>query len=202
MDPIVNYDNDHHSEDGSVQQNGHQNMNMNQNVPHQEAPNGGPVGVTQIDHAMMMQLLQQVLIMNQNALAHVRQPEPRIALEKLKKNGAEEFLGENIADPLIAFRWIERIQRVFENLKVPASEWADFVVMLLQSNAYEWWKRTTRNANNLAKVTWAYFDQVFREEYIPESFVEEKREEFLQLEMGTMSLPEYRQMFDHLTEFG
>ncbi|VFQ84400.1 unnamed protein product [Cuscuta campestris] len=193
MDPIVNYDDDHHSEDESVQQNDHQNMNMNQGVPHQEAPNGGPVGVPQIDPVMMMQLLQQVLIMNQNALAHVRQPEPRMTLERLNKNSAEEFLGKNIADPLIAFRWIERIQRVFENLKVPTSEWADFAVMLLQSNAYEWWKHTTRNANHQAKVTWAYFDQVFREEYIPESFVEEKREEFLHLEMGTMSLPEYQQ---------
>ncbi|VFQ85724.1 unnamed protein product [Cuscuta campestris] len=161
MDPIVNYDDDHHSEDESVQQNDHQNMNMNQNVPHQEAPNGGPVGVPQIDRAMMTQLLQQVLIMNQNVLAHVRQSEPRITLESLKKNGAEEFLGENIADPLVAFRWIERVQRVFENLKVLAGEWADFAVMLLQSNAYEWWKRTTRNANHPAKVMWAYFDQLF-----------------------------------------
>ncbi|VFQ65907.1 unnamed protein product [Cuscuta campestris] len=202
MDRIVNYDDDHHSEDDSVQQNDHQNMNMNQNVPQQEAPNSGLVGVPQIDHAMMMQLLQQVLIMNQNALAHVRQPEPRITLERLQKNGAEEFLSENIADPLIAFRWIERVRRVFENLKVPASEWADFAVMLLQGNAYEWWKRTTRDANHPAKVTWAYFEQVFKEEYIPESFVEEKREEFLHLEMGTMSLPEYRQLFDHLAEFG
>ncbi|VFQ77713.1 unnamed protein product [Cuscuta campestris] len=73
--------------------------------------------------------------------------------------------------------------------------------MLLQSNAYEWWKRTTRNANHPAKVTWAYFDQVFKEEYIPESFVEEKREEFLRLEMGTMSLAKYCQLFDHLVEF-
>ncbi|VFQ73819.1 unnamed protein product [Cuscuta campestris] len=181
MDPIVNFDNNHESEDESVQQNKDQNLNMNQNIPQQELPNGGPAG---------------------NALPHVRQPEPRITLEKLKKNGAEEFLGENIADPLIAFRWIERVRRVFENLKVPAGEWADFAVMLLQSNAYEWWKRTTRNANHPAKVTWVYFDQVFKEEYIPESFVEEKREEFLHLEMGTMSLPEYRQLFDHLAEFG
>ncbi|VFQ85224.1 unnamed protein product [Cuscuta campestris] len=74
--------------------------------------------------------------------------------------------------------------------------------MLLQSNAYEWWKCTTQNSNHPAKVTWAYFDQVFKEEYIPESFVEEKSEEFLHLEMGTMSLPEYRQLFDHLAEFG
>ncbi|VFQ62594.1 unnamed protein product [Cuscuta campestris] len=202
MDPIVNYDDDHHSEDEIVQQNNDQNMKMNQNVPQQEVPNGGPAGVPQIDHAMTMQLLQQVLIMNQNALTHVRQPELRITLEKLKKNSVEEFLGENIADPLIAFRWIERVRRVFENLKVPAGEWTDFAVMLLQSNAYEWWKRTTRNANHPVKVTWAYFDQVFKEEYIPESFVEEKREEFLHLEMGTMSLPEYHQLFDHLAEFG
>ncbi|VFQ84596.1 unnamed protein product [Cuscuta campestris] len=140
--------------------------------------------------------------MNQNALAHVRQPEPRITLERLKKNGAEEFLGENISDPLIAFRWLERVRRVFENLKVPDREWANLAVILLQSHAYEWWKRTTRNADHPAQLTWAYFEQVFKEEYIVESFVEEKREEFLQLEMGTMSLLEYRQMFDHLAEFG
>ncbi|RAL52110.1 hypothetical protein DM860_014937 [Cuscuta australis] len=44
MDPIVNYEDDHHSEDESVQQNDSQNMSMNQNVPHQEM-NGGPARV-------------------------------------------------------------------------------------------------------------------------------------------------------------
>ncbi|VFQ59510.1 unnamed protein product [Cuscuta campestris] len=68
-----------------------------------------------MDPALLMQLMQQMLIMNQNALA--RQPEPRITLERLRKNGAEEFLEENIVDPLVAFRWLERVRRVFENLK-------------------------------------------------------------------------------------
>ncbi|VFQ80095.1 unnamed protein product [Cuscuta campestris] len=53
--------------------------------------------------------------------------------------------------------------------------------MLLQSHAYEWWKRTTRNTDHLAQPTWAYFDRVFRAEYIPDSFVEEKQEEFMHL---------------------
>ncbi|VFQ79106.1 unnamed protein product [Cuscuta campestris] len=197
MDPNVNL-NDNHSEGDSVSPQ-QLNANQNQNAPHQEALHGGLAGIPQMDPALLMQLMQQMLIMNQNALA--RKPEPRITLERLRKNGAEEFLGENIADPLVAFWWLERVRCVFENLKVPVGEWADLAVMLLQNNAYEWWKRTTRNVDHPPQLTWEYFDRVFREEYIPESFVEEKREEFMHLEMGTMSLPEYRQLFDHLAEF-
>ncbi|VFQ67767.1 unnamed protein product [Cuscuta campestris] len=197
MDPNVNL-NYNHSEGDSVSPQ-QLNANQNQNAPHQEAPHGGFAGIPQMDPALLMQLMQQMLIMNQNALA--RQLEPRITLERLRKDGAEEFLGENIADPLVAFRWLERVRRVFENLKVPVGEWADLAVMLLQNNAYEWWKRTSRNADHPPQLTWEYFDHVFREKYIPESFVEEKREEFVHLEMVTMSLPEYRQLFDHEAEF-
>ncbi|VFQ73765.1 unnamed protein product [Cuscuta campestris] len=163
MDPNVNLNEDHSEGDSvSPQQ---LNANQNQNAPHQEAPHSGLAGIPQMDPALLMQLMQQLLIMNQNALA--RQPEPRITLERLRKNGAEEFLGENIADPLVAFRWLERVRRVFENLKVPVGEWADLAVMLLQNNAYERWKRTTRNADHPPQLT----------------------------------LPEYRQLFDHLAEF-
>ncbi|VFQ76223.1 unnamed protein product [Cuscuta campestris] len=132
MDPNVNL-NDNHSEGDSVSPQ-QLNANQNQNAPHQEAPHGGLVGIPQMDPALLMQLMQQMLIMNQNALA--RQHEPRITLERLRKNGAEEFLGENIADPLVAFRWLERVRRVFENLKVPVGEWADLAGMLLQNNTF------------------------------------------------------------------
>ncbi|VFQ86964.1 unnamed protein product [Cuscuta campestris] len=51
-------------------------------------------------------------------------------------------------------------------------------------------------------VQWATFEQLFHEEYIPEHFVEAKREEFLKFTQGELTLSEYRQKFDELAGFG
>ncbi|VFQ94756.1 unnamed protein product [Cuscuta campestris] len=59
MDPNVNL-NDNHSEGDSVSPQ-QLNANQNQNVPHQEAPHGGLAGIPQMDPALLMQLMQQML---------------------------------------------------------------------------------------------------------------------------------------------
>ncbi|VFQ96737.1 unnamed protein product [Cuscuta campestris] len=51
-------------------------------------------------------------------------------------------------------------------------------------------------------IHWATFDRLFHEEYIPEHFVEAKREEFLKFTQGELTLPEYRQKFGELAGFG
>ncbi|VFQ94212.1 unnamed protein product [Cuscuta campestris] len=71
-------------------------------------------------------------------------PPPPVAvviIEKLRKNGAEEFFGDQIADPMIAKRWFERTIRVLGNLRVPQEQRGDLTVALLQDSAYDWWKR-------------------------------------------------------------
>ncbi|VFQ83132.1 unnamed protein product [Cuscuta campestris] len=73
-------------------------------------------------------------------------------------------------------------------------------VALLQDSAYDWWKRV--GADVPEPVQWATFDRLFHEEYIPEHFVEAKREEFLKFTQGEHTLPEYRQKFDELAGFG
>ncbi|VFQ77287.1 unnamed protein product [Cuscuta campestris] len=130
-------------------------------------------------------------------------PPPRVAvvtIEKLRKNGAEEFLGDQIADPMIAKRWFERTIRVLGNPRVPQDQRGDLAVALLQDSTYDWWKRV--GADVLEPVQWATFDRLFHEEYIPEHFVEAKREEFLKFTQGELTLPEYRQKFDELAGFG
>ncbi|VFQ83875.1 unnamed protein product [Cuscuta campestris] len=140
------------------------------------------------------------------AAAYVPPPPPPpplvavVTIEKLWKNGAEEFLGDQIADPMIAKRWFERTIRVLGNLRVPQEQHGDLVVALLQDSAYDWWKRV--GAGVPEPVQWATFDRLFHEEYIPEHFVEAKREEFLKFTQGELTLPEYRQKFDELAGFG
>ncbi|VFQ71612.1 unnamed protein product [Cuscuta campestris] len=140
------------------------------------------------------------------ARAYVPPPPPPpppvavVTIEKLWKNGAEEFLGDQIADPMIAKRWFERTIRVLGNLRVPQEQRGDLAVALLQDSAYDWWKRVGEDVPE--PVQWATFDRLFHEEYIPEHFVVAKREEFLKFTQGELTLPEYRQMFDELAGFG
>ncbi|VFQ60101.1 unnamed protein product [Cuscuta campestris] len=122
-----------------------------------------------------------------------------VTIEKLRKNGAEEFLGDQIADPMIAKRWFERTIRVLGNLRVPQEQRGDLTVALLQDSIYDWWKRV--GADVPEPVQWATFDRLFHEEYIPKHFVEAKREEFLKFTQGELTLPENRQKFDELAGF-
>ncbi|VFQ89158.1 unnamed protein product [Cuscuta campestris] len=127
-------------------------------------------------------------------------PVPIISIEKLKRNGAQEFYGDQIANPLIAKRWQERTVRVLENLKVPLEDWGQHAIFLLQDAAYDWWKRVGTNIP--VPIPWATFDPLFREEYVPDHYVETKYEEFSKFTQGKLTLPKYLQQFDRLAEFG
>ncbi|VFQ66874.1 unnamed protein product [Cuscuta campestris] len=127
-------------------------------------------------------------------------PAPIVSIEKLKRNGAQEFYGDQIADPQIAKRWQERTVRVLENLKVPVEDWGLHAISLLQDAAYDWWKRV--GANIPVPVPWTTFEPLFRAEYVPDHYVEAKYEEFSNFTQGKLTLPEYRQQFDGLAEFG
>ncbi|VFQ77693.1 unnamed protein product [Cuscuta campestris] len=144
--------------------------------PQVPQPNAVPQAVPYLQPqiaANMLQFLQQM------AGAYVPPPSPPVVvvtIEKLKKNGAEEFCGDQIAEPMAAKRWLER------------------------DAAYDWWK--CAGANIPEPVPWATFDELFREEYVPEHFMEEKRDEFMKFTQGELTLLEYRQKFDELAEFG
>ncbi|VFQ81429.1 unnamed protein product [Cuscuta campestris] len=76
----------------------------------------------------------------------------------------------------------------------------DLAVALLLDSIYDLWKRV--GADVPEPVQWAAFDRLFHEEYLPEHFVEAKREEFLKVTQGELTLSEYRQKFDELAGFG
>ncbi|VFQ72613.1 unnamed protein product [Cuscuta campestris] len=77
----------------------------------------------------------------------------------------------------------------------------DSTSSLLRKEAYEWWKRTDESAGTPKPWTWAHFEWAFKQEYIPKRFSEERRKEFVELQQGDMTLPEYRQKFTSLAKF-
>ncbi|VFQ72952.1 unnamed protein product [Cuscuta campestris] len=129
-------------------------------------------------------------------------PPPRVVTYKtLRDNGAELFLGDRIGEPQIVWDWIEQTARVLEDLNVPMDNYPRLASQLLRKEAYEWWKRTDESAGTPKPWTWAHFEWAFKQEYIPKRFSEERRKEFVELEQGDMTLPEYRQKFTKLAKF-
>ncbi|VFQ89155.1 unnamed protein product [Cuscuta campestris] len=170
--------------------------------PQVPQPNAVPQAVPYLQPQMaanMLQFLQQIA----GAYVPPLPPPPLVVvvtIEKLKKNGAEEFRGDRIAEPMVAKRWLERVSRVLGTLRVPAKQRGDLAIALLQDAAYDWWNRA--GANIPEPVPWATFGELFCEEYVPEHFMEGKHDEFMKFTQGELTLPEYRQKIDELAEFG
>ncbi|VFQ92780.1 unnamed protein product [Cuscuta campestris] len=129
-------------------------------------------------------------------------PPPRVITYKtLRDNGAEIFLRDRIAEPQVAWDWIEQTARVLEDLNVLIDNYPRLASQLLRKEAYEWWKRTDKSAETPKPWTWTHFEWAFKQEYIPKRFCEERRKEFVELQQEGMTLPEYSQKFTHLAKF-
>ncbi|VFQ74592.1 unnamed protein product [Cuscuta campestris] len=171
------------------------------NVPQNEGNNANAAG--QQDYVIpvfLANFLQQI------ANAPMFQPPPPlpqrvITFKSLKENGAEEFLGDRIAEPQIAWNWIEQTARVLKDLNVPLNDHPRLATQLLRGEAYEWWKRIDESNETPKPWTWEFFDWAFKKEYIPTRFCEAKHTEFVELQQGDMTLPEYRQKFISLAKF-
>ncbi|XP_012453152.1 uncharacterized protein LOC105775168 [Gossypium raimondii] len=73
-------------------------------------------------------------------------------------------------------------------------------VSLLQGEAYLWWKSVVRHLPD-DQVTWDLFQKEFQKKYIGEMYIEEKKQEFLVLKQGNMSILDYEQEFSRLSRY-
>ncbi|VFQ63878.1 unnamed protein product [Cuscuta campestris] len=153
-----------------------------------------PVAYEQMFPAMMahyMQHMAQFMPMFQPPPPP--QPQPRIVTFKmLKDNGAEEFRGDNMGEPQIALDWLEQMDRVLKNLRVPDDDRSELASQMFRKGAYDWWKRIDQDPHTPKSWTWDRFDRAFTKEYVPTRYREERRDEFVALKQEGMSLPELR----------
>ncbi|XP_060178016.1 uncharacterized protein LOC132607951 [Lycium barbarum] len=73
-------------------------------------------------------------------------------------------------------QWVERMERVFEQLECSEDAKFEYAVSLLQTDAYDWW-------------------------YVPPAYHDSKKEEFMNLEKRSMSIAEYQQKFLRLSRY-
>ena len=111
------------------------------------------------------------------------------SIERAKRLGAEVF--EDTADPFIAQSWIQRLERVFEQMMCPANRMVSLAVDLLGADAYNWWVSIRDQFGDPSVMTWIEFKTRFFEQYFNSTMQDMKYREFQDLRQNEMSIYAY-----------
>ena len=65
---------------------------------------------------------------------------PKASIDMVRRYGAKEFHGTNMKESYKEELWLEKLQRILEEVTCPPNKRVSCVVSLLQSDAYDWWK--------------------------------------------------------------
>ena len=105
------------------------------------------------------------------------------------------------AEPLDTEHWLHILELKFQLLTVTEEQKVRFAAQQLLGSSSAWWD--TFNAMQWVdhRVTWQEFIAAFKEYYIPAGVLNRKLTEFLDLKQGSMSVIEYVNKFNHLTQY-
>ena len=70
---------------------------------------------------------------------------PKAPLDMIRRHGVEEFHGSNMEESDKVDFWLEKLQRIAEEVRCPPDQRVTCAVSLLQGNAYDWWKLVLRS---------------------------------------------------------
>ena len=84
--------------------------------------------------------------------------------DKLQKMGAKDFRGTT--NPLEAERWLQRTERIFEQMYYSPEEKLDYAISLLQEDAYDWWVTVPNSRVRPWVITYDDFLKAFRTKYM------------------------------------
>ena len=94
-------------------------------------------------------------------------------------------------DPLQADDWIKTIEKMLEIAQCTNRERVLYASGRMVGTAAAWWDVYTAAHNVPNTITWQEFRAKFREDHIPKGLMKLKRQEFLGLKQGGMSVTEY-----------
>ena len=70
---------------------------------------------------------------------------PKAPIDTVRRHRAEEFHGSSMEESEKAEFWLEKLERVLEEVRCPPDQRVSCVILLLQSVAYDWWKLALRS---------------------------------------------------------
>src|SRR3989442_2669327 len=119
--------------------------------------------------------------------------------KEIRKLGATDFFGTT--DPAEAEGWLRRTERIFFMMDSTPEEKFEYIISLLQGDAFDWWETVPNALARPAVLTWDDLLLEFKEKNTPEVYRDQKQREFFNLKQGNMSVAEYELRFTQLSRY-
>ena len=87
---------------------------------------------------------------------------PKASIDMVRRHGVEEFHGISMEESNKVEYWLQKLQRVLENIRCPPDNRVSCAVSLFQSEAYNWWKLVLKSSSISDLRTWEFFVPKFR----------------------------------------
>jgi hypothetical protein len=102
-------------------------------------------------------------------------------------------------DPLQADDWIKMVEKMLNIVQCTDRKKVLYASGRLEGTTVDWWDAYTTAHDTPNTITWQEFRNKFREQYIPKGLMKLKKQEFLALKLGPMSISEYQDKFIQLS---
>ncbi|XP_042027289.1 uncharacterized protein LOC121774487 [Salvia splendens] len=127
-------------------------------------------------------------------------PSQSSILKQMHEYHAEEFRGKLDDNPTKAEYWLEQLERIFSCMTCTSDEKLQGATALLKEETHRWWASVAR-ATLPDMLTWDFFLNKFHECYVGKQYIEDQRQEFLQLVQGRRTVREYEIEFRRLSRY-
>jgi hypothetical protein len=172
-------------------------------APQQQLPPPPPMTIEQ----MFLMQTQAVQAIGQTLAAmqqqqHQPPPQPKMPSDKR----AEFMRGDPLvfahsSDPMDAEDWLHTVEQELHTAQCDDREKVLYGPRLLRGAAQSWWESYLATHANPDTITWEEFRDNFRQYHVPAGLMTMKKEEFLALKQGSISVSEYRDRFLQLSRY-
>ena len=100
-----------------------------------------------------------------------------IAIERMEKYRPIDFLGKKDDEPSMEENWLERIERMLQQIHFTPEENLECAISFLQDDAYQWWVSVTRTAPP-ENITGEFSIAGFKKQYMGQIYLRNMRREF------------------------
>jgi hypothetical protein len=133
------------------------------------------------------------------------QPQVQVQMPQVPKDKRAEFMRghppvfAHSADPMDAEDWLRTVERELHTAQCDDREKVLYGPRQLRGAAQSWWESYLATHANPEAITWEEFRDNFCHYHVPEGLMIVRKEEFLALKQGPLSISEYKDKFLQLS---
>jgi hypothetical protein len=172
----------------------------------QQLPPPPPMSIEQmfLMQTLVVQAIGQTLAAIQQ---QQQQPPPQPQMPQMPRDKRAEFMRghpptfAHSSDPMDAEDWLCTVEQELHTAQCDDREKVLYGPRLLRGAAQSWWESYLATHANPDTITWEEFRGSFCQYHVPVGLMTMKKEEFLALKQGSLSVSEYRDRFLQLSRY-